>query len=154
MCATHWRWRLIPRGTTEENSLHAISVVRHQRARPRQGGRKEPTPEGACDARELLQKLREALQNDGRTTLLLTSAQEGRQTEIVLKYGCNPHQVPVRLNVPKESGFRVLNGRPSYINILDALGAWQLASELQAATGRPSAESFKHTSPAGVAVRW
>jgi AICAR transformylase/IMP cyclohydrolase PurH len=72
--------------------------------------------------------------------------------EIELKYGCNPHQALAHLTVPDKSGFRVLNGRPSYINILDALGAWQLARELKAATGKPGAASFKHTSPAGAAV--
>lgn len=69
-----------------------------------------------------------------------------------LKYGCNPHQVPARLTVPEQARFRVLNGEPSYINILDALGSWQLARELRAATGKPGAASFKHTSPAGAAV--
>jgi phosphoribosylaminoimidazolecarboxamide formyltransferase / IMP cyclohydrolase len=72
--------------------------------------------------------------------------------EMELKYGCNPHQTPALLTVPDESGFRVLNGVPSYINILDALGAWQLARELKKATGKPGAASFKHTSPAGAAV--
>lgn len=72
--------------------------------------------------------------------------------EIELKYGCNSHQAPARLTVPGKSHFQVLNGRPSYINILDALGAWQLARELKAATGKPGAASFKHTSPAGAAV--
>jgi phosphoribosylaminoimidazolecarboxamide formyltransferase/IMP cyclohydrolase len=72
--------------------------------------------------------------------------------ELELKYGCNPHQIPARLTVPEESGFRVLNGKPSYINILDALGAWQLARELKTATGKSGAASFKHTSPAGAAV--
>ena len=71
---------------------------------------------------------------------------------IELKYGCNPHQVPAELEVPDPSPFEVLNGEPSYINILDALGAWQLARELQAATGKPGAASFKHTSPAGAAI--
>jgi len=69
-----------------------------------------------------------------------------------LRYGCNPHQAPARLIVPDQAHFRVLNGKPSYINILDALGAWQLARELKAATGKPGAASFKHTSPAGAAV--
>ncbi len=73
-------------------------------------------------------------------------------TEIELKYGCNPHQSPAGLSVPAGSGFRVLSGRPSYINILDALGAWQLVRELKVATGKPAAASFKHTSPAGAAV--
>ncbi len=73
-------------------------------------------------------------------------------TEIELKYGCNPHQTPAGVHVPVESGFQVLSGRPSYINILDALGAWQLVRELKVATGKPAAASFKHTSPAGAAV--
>jgi AICAR transformylase/IMP cyclohydrolase PurH len=77
---------------------------------------------------------------------------EGQVTEIELKYGCNPHQVPAGVKVPERSGFHVLSGRPSYINILDALGAWQLARELKIATGKPAAASFKHTSPAGAAV--
>jgi AICAR transformylase/IMP cyclohydrolase PurH len=72
--------------------------------------------------------------------------------EMELKYGCNEHQVPARLAVLDNSGFQVLNGKPSYINILDALGAWQLARELKAATGKPGAASFKHTSPAGSSV--
>jgi len=72
--------------------------------------------------------------------------------KIELKYGCNPHQAPAQVAVPEESHFRVLNGKPSYINILDALGAWQLARELKAATGKAAAASFKHTSPAGAAV--
>lgn len=72
--------------------------------------------------------------------------------EIKLKYGCNPQQTPAQMTVPDNSGFRVLNGTPSYINILDALGAWQLARELKIATGKPGAASFKHTSPAGAAV--
>ena len=73
-------------------------------------------------------------------------------TEIALKYGCNPHQAPAGVSIPAASHFRVLSGRPSYINILDALGAWQLVRELKGATGKPAAASFKHTSPAGAAV--
>ena len=73
-------------------------------------------------------------------------------TEIELKYGCNPHQTPAGVSVPEGSGFQVLSGTPSYINLLDALGARQLVRELKAATGKPSAASFKHTSPAGAAV--
>ena len=73
-------------------------------------------------------------------------------TEFELKYGCNPHQTPAGVRVPVESGFQVLSGRSSYINILDALGAWQLVRELRVATGKPAAASFKHTSPAGAAV--
>lgn len=72
--------------------------------------------------------------------------------EIDLKYGCNPHQVPASMTVPNPTPFEVLNGTPSYINILDALGAWQLARELKAVTGKPGAASFKHTSPAGAAI--
>jgi phosphoribosylaminoimidazolecarboxamide formyltransferase / IMP cyclohydrolase len=72
--------------------------------------------------------------------------------DIALKYGCNPHQTPASVNVPEESGFTVLSGRPGYINFLDALGAWQLVRELKAATGKPAAASFKHVSPAGAAV--
>ena len=73
-------------------------------------------------------------------------------TEIELRYGCNPYQVPAGVSIPKGSGFQVLSGRPSYINVLDALGAWQLVRELKAATGKAAAASFKHTSPAGAAV--
>jgi AICAR transformylase/IMP cyclohydrolase PurH len=72
--------------------------------------------------------------------------------EVQLKYGANPHQVPARLVMPDPPPFRILNGSPSYINILDALGAWQLVGELSRATGRVAAASFKHTSPAGAAV--
>ena len=72
--------------------------------------------------------------------------------EIKLKYGCNPHQRPASLTLPSPSPLRILNGDPSYINILDALGAWQLARELKTATGIPRAASFKHTSPAGAAI--
>ena len=73
--------------------------------------------------------------------------------EVKLKYGCNPHQAVARLvmDVPKPP-LRVLNGTPSAVNILDALGAWQLARELKEATGLPGAASFKHVSPAGAAV--
>lgn len=72
--------------------------------------------------------------------------------EIPLKYGCNPHQTPASLRLPDPSPLRVMNGQPSYINILDALGAWQLARELKMSTGVPGAASFKHTSPAGAAI--
>lgn len=72
--------------------------------------------------------------------------------ELELKYGCNPHQVPARMTLPDPSPFKVVNGKPSLINILDALGAWQLARELKIATGKPGAASFKHTSPAGAAI--
>jgi len=72
---------------------------------------------------------------------------------IDLRYGCNPHQKPARLTIDAEpTPLRVLNGSPSYINLLDALGAWQLVREMRLATGLPSAASFKHVSPAGAAV--
>ncbi len=75
-------------------------------------------------------------------------------TELELKYGCNPNQKPSRIFMAdgSELPIEVLNGRPGYINFLDALNAWQLVSELKAATGLPSAASFKHVSPAGAAV--
>jgi AICAR transformylase/IMP cyclohydrolase PurH len=72
--------------------------------------------------------------------------------QIELKYGCNPHQKPARLVLPEPSPLEILNGTASYINILDALGAWQLARELRRATGKAGAASFKHTSPAGAAI--
>jgi AICAR transformylase/IMP cyclohydrolase PurH len=73
--------------------------------------------------------------------------------KIELRYGCNPHQKPASLSFPGTSTpLQVLNGAPGYINVLDALGAWQLVRELRQATGKPSAASFKHTSPAGAAV--
>lgn len=70
--------------------------------------------------------------------------------EIELKYGCNSHQAPARLTVPGKSHFQVLNGRPSYINILDALGAWQLARELKAATGKPGLPHSNTPVPQGL----
>ena len=74
--------------------------------------------------------------------------------EIMLKYGCNPNQKPARIFMKNggELPLRVLNGRPGYINFLDALNSWQLVRELKQATGLPSAASFKHVSPAGAAV--
>ncbi|MDP4209833.1 MAG: phosphoribosylaminoimidazolecarboxamide formyltransferase [Bacteroidota bacterium] len=70
-----------------------------------------------------------------------------------LKYGCNPHQKNAKVIFDGEvSPLKVLNGAPSYINILDALAAWQLVKELKAATGIASAASFKHVSPAGAAI--
>ena len=74
-------------------------------------------------------------------------------TELQLKYGCNPNQKPSRIYMEGgELPIEVLNGRPGYINFLDALNAWQLVKELKAATGLPAAASFKHVSPAGAAV--
>ncbi|MBN1542667.1 phosphoribosylaminoimidazolecarboxamide formyltransferase [candidate division KSB1 bacterium] len=72
--------------------------------------------------------------------------------KIDLKYGCNPHQKPAHLLLPDPAPLTLVNGVPSYINILDALGAWQLARELKTATGSAAAASFKHTSPAGAAI--
>lgn len=73
--------------------------------------------------------------------------------ELPLKYGCNPHQVPAR--VYAKSGdlpIRILNGQPSYINLLDAMNAWQLVQDLKQVLGFPAATSFKHVSPAGAAI--
>ncbi|HNX15036.1 MAG TPA: phosphoribosylaminoimidazolecarboxamide formyltransferase [Oscillospiraceae bacterium] len=73
--------------------------------------------------------------------------------ELLLKYGCNPNQVPAKIFMEEgELPLEVLNGRPGYINFLDALNGWQLVSELKAATGLFAATSFKHVSPAGAAV--
>lgn len=72
---------------------------------------------------------------------------------LALKYGCNPNQKPARVFMEKGAlPFAVLNGTPGYINLLDALNAWQLVGELKEATGLPAAASFKHVSPAGAAV--
>ena len=74
--------------------------------------------------------------------------------EIQLKYGCNPNQKPSRIYMEDGSDLpvTVLNGKPGYINVLDAFNGWQLVKVLTAATGRPAATSFKHVSPAGAAV--
>ena len=74
--------------------------------------------------------------------------------EIQLKYGCNPNQKPSRIYMEDGSDLpvEVLNGRPGYINFLDAFNGWQLVSELKKATGLPAATSFKHVSPAGAAL--
>lgn len=73
--------------------------------------------------------------------------------ELALKYGCNPNQKPSRIYMEEgELPITVLNGRPGYINFLDALNSWQLVKELKAATRVPSAASFKHVSPAGAAI--
>ena len=74
--------------------------------------------------------------------------------ELELKYGCNPNQKPSRIFM--EGGadlpIEVLNGKPGYINFMDAFNGWQLVKELKAATGMPAATSFKHVSPAGAAI--
>ena len=73
--------------------------------------------------------------------------------EFALKYGCNPNQKPSRIYMEDgELPLEVINGRPGYINFLDALNSWQLVKELKAATGMPAAASFKHVSPAGAAI--
>jgi len=73
--------------------------------------------------------------------------------EFILKYGANPNQSPARIYMEdRELPLEVLNGRPGYINFLDALNAWQLVAELKQATGLPAATSFKHVSPAGAAT--
>lgn len=73
--------------------------------------------------------------------------------ELALKYGCNPNQKPSRIYMENgELPIEVLNGRPGYINFLDALNGWQLVRELKKATGMPAATSFKHVSPAGAAI--
>ncbi len=74
--------------------------------------------------------------------------------EIELKYGCNPNQKPSRIFMKdgSEIPVKVLNGKPGYINFLDAFNGWQLVKELKAATGYPAATSFKHVSPAGAAL--
>ena len=74
--------------------------------------------------------------------------------ELELKYGCNPNQKPSKIFVSdgRDLPIRVLSGRPGYINFMDALNGWQLVTDMKAATGLPSATSFKHVSPAGAAV--
>ncbi len=74
--------------------------------------------------------------------------------ELLLKYGCNPNQKPSRIYMEdgSELPVTVINGKPGYINFLDAFNGWQLVKELKAATGLPAASSFKHVSPAGAAV--
>ncbi len=74
--------------------------------------------------------------------------------ELLLKYGCNPNQKPSRIYMQDGSDLpiQVLNGKPGYINFLDAFNSWQLVKELKEATGLPAAASFKHVSPAGAAV--
>jgi len=84
----------------------------------------------------------------------LISLRRNKMNELELKYGCNPNQKPSRIFMKdgSELPVTVLNGKPGYINFLDALNSWQLVKELKEATGMPSAASFKHVSPAGAAV--
>ena len=78
---------------------------------------------------------------------------ELKMKELELKYGCNPNQKPSRIYMQDgELPITVLNGKPGYINFLDAFNGWQLVRELKKATGLPAATSFKHVSPAGAAV--
>ena len=74
--------------------------------------------------------------------------------EMLLKYGCNPNQKPSRVFMEdgKDLPIEVLNGKPGYINLLDAFNGWQLVRELKKATGMCAATSFKHVSPAGAAI--
>ena len=74
--------------------------------------------------------------------------------ELELKYGCNPNQKPSRILMKNGENLpiTVLNGKPGYINFMDAFNGWQLVKELKTATGLPAATSFKHVSPAGAAV--
>ncbi len=80
-------------------------------------------------------------------------SKEEHVMNIQLKYGCNPHQIPAQVIFNGTSSpLQILNGKPGYINLLDAFSAWQLAKELKQATGKEGAASFKHVSPAGAAV--
>lgn len=73
--------------------------------------------------------------------------------EIILRYGCNPHQIPAKIYIENNDlPLKVLNGAPGYINLLDALNSWQLVHELRQVTNLPAAASFKHVSPAGAAL--
>ena len=73
--------------------------------------------------------------------------------ELELKYGCNPNQKPARIFMQEgELPIEVLNGRPGYINFLDAFNSWQLVKELKKATGEVAATSFKHVSPTSAAI--
>lgn len=89
-----------------------------------------------------------------REAIDLLDGEEKDMNEIELKYGCNPNQKPSRIYMEDGSSLpvTVLNGKPGYINFLDAFNGWQLVKELKEATGLPAATSFKHVSPAGAAV--
>ena len=91
---------------------------------------------------------------DGNPLPSFESIRRIDMNELELKYGCNPNQKPSRIYMEdgSELPIKVLNGRPGYINFLDAFNGWQLVSELKKATGLPAATSFKHVSPAGAAV--
>ena len=89
-----------------------------------------------------------------RLSIKTSKTKEKKMNEIQLKYGCNPNQKPSRIYMEdgSELPVKVLNGKPGYINFLDAFNVWQLVKELKEATGLPAATSFKHVSPAGAAV--
>ena len=72
--------------------------------------------------------------------------------QIPLRYGINPHQTPATASAISEWSFEILNGQPGYINLLDAMSAWNLVRELRAASGQPAGASYKHVSPAGAAI--
>jgi len=97
-------------------------------------------------------------QLDVQTTTAATAATRCYEQVLPLKYGCNPHQKPAAICALRgplgaaQLPFQVLNGTPGYINLLDAVNAWQLVLELKQALGLPAAASFKHCSPAGAAV--
>ena len=84
----------------------------------------------------------------------MTSNKKLDLQQFELKYGCNPYQKPATIHTLEgpHLPFTILNGLPGYINLLDALNAWQLVNELDEALGLPAAASFKHVSPAGAAV--
>ena len=92
------------------------------------------------------------LESDSSNTAPVTT--RVYQPEFELKYGCNSHQKPAFISSALGSPlpFSILNGKPGYINLLDAANAWQLVSELREATGLAAATSFKHVSPAGAAL--
>lgn len=106
---------------------------------------------------ELVNELWNALDRENRISLYVRYGSVERlinrnEREIKLKYGCNPNQKDSSLSADFPLPLKVLNGRPGYINLLDALNGYQLVKELKMATGLPSATSFKHVSPAGAAV--
>jgi phosphoribosylaminoimidazolecarboxamide formyltransferase/IMP cyclohydrolase len=81
------------------------------------------------------------------------------ENELILRYGCNPHQVPARVYMKDNTGeihrslpIQALNSTPGYINLLDALNSWQLVREMKGTLGLPAAASFKHVSPSGAAL--
>jgi len=92
-------------------------------------------------------------ENTKQELLTKINKEESVMKEMALKYGCNPNQKPSRIYIENgELPITILNGKPGYINLLDAFNGWQLVKELKKATGLPAATSFKHVSPAGAAV--